>query len=355
MVKQLKVLAMDIDGVLTDGGTILQCSGSELKKICFHDLDAVSLAKRSGLYLALITGEDNECARQIAERFGINDLVCGVKDKAAALKTLSERLGIPLDEICYVGDGDRDVPALGIAGLGIAPRNASRGAQRTARVVVDYNGGQGAVAASVETVLRANAIEMRIGEVSRTVSASFGESLEAVGRLFKDAGFADLIARITLEIGQALRNGGKAMFFGNGGSAAEAQHAAAELVGKFNVDRSPLAAMALTTDSSILTATGNDYSFEDVFSRQVVALAKHGDVAVGISTSGRSKNVVKGLIVARERGLTTVGLVGAAGGPVADCCDLCFKAPSTKTPRIQELHSVVLHSICEIVEREYFS
>lgn len=150
------------------------------------------------------------------------------------------------------------------------------------------------------------------------------------------------------------RAGGKVVLFGNGGSAADAQHVAAELVNRFQMDRGPLPAIALTTNTSILTSVGNDIAFDQVFSRQVWALVQKGDVAVGISTSGNSPNVLNGILAAREKGAITLGFTGRDGGKLKDLVDICFCVPSDSTPRIQEAHITVWHAICEVVEQELF-
>ena len=152
-------------------------------------------------------------------------------------------------------------------------------------------------------------------------------------------------------IEKALRSGGKALFCGNGGSAADAQHLAAELLGRFLLERAPLPAMALTANSSAMTAIGNDYGFDNVFSRQVRGLGRAGDVLVGISTSGRSRNVAAAFSAAQEGGLVTIALTGAEGGPIAEAADVAIRAPATSTPRIQEMHITIGHTICELVER----
>ncbi len=149
---------------------------------------------------------------------------------------------------------------------------------------------------------------------------------------------------------EALSSGGKVLLCGNGGSAADAQHVAAELVGRFARERRPYAAIALTTDSSILTAIANDYDFEQVFARQVRALARPADVVVGISTSGDSANVLAALLAAREMGASSVAVTGASGGRLVRHADVCFCAPSVDTARIQELHLLAWHCIAELVE-----
>ena len=149
---------------------------------------------------------------------------------------------------------------------------------------------------------------------------------------------------------ESLRRGGKLMLMGNGGSAADCQHLAAEFTGRFRSERQPLAAIALTTDSSALTCIGNDYGFEQVFSRQLAALARPGDCVVGISTSGRSANVLRALAQARALGLASIGLTGRDGGDMLALCDLNIVVPHRDTARIQEAHIFIGHSWCEMVE-----
>lgn len=149
-----------------------------------------------------------------------------------------------------------------------------------------------------------------------------------------------------------LKNGGKILFFGNGGSAADAQHLATELVVRFRKNRPSLAAIALTTDTSALTAIGNDFGFEDIFSRQVEGLGRKGDVVIGISTSGNSPNVLKALKLAREMGLVTVGFGGGTGGKLPEVSDISLIVPSAVTARIQECHILLGHMLCGAIEAE---
>jgi D-sedoheptulose 7-phosphate isomerase len=159
-----------------------------------------------------------------------------------------------------------------------------------------------------------------------------------------------LLATIARHLVTCLHNGGTLYFCGNGGSAADAQHIAAEFVGRFLLERRPLAAIALPCNSSIITAIGNDYSYDEVFSRQVRALTRPGDCVIGISTSGTSRNVLRALDAARDQGVSTVGFTGLSGDALAAVSDLCFRSRSTSTPRIQEAHLVAWHLVCEIVE-----
>lgn len=150
-----------------------------------------------------------------------------------------------------------------------------------------------------------------------------------------------------------IKSGGKVLIFGNGGSAADAQHLAAELVNRFQIERPPLAAIALTTDTSVLTSIGNDYQFDEIFSKQIKALGKKEDIAWGLSTSGRSRNVIKAFDAARKLGIATIGMTGR-GGELARCANLVFTVASDTTARIQETHMTLGHILCDLLERKLY-
>lgn len=164
----------------------------------------------------------------------------------------------------------------------------------------------------------------------------------------------DVIAKIADVIIDCYKNGRKVLICGNGGSAADAQHVAGELVGRFKLERHALPCIALTTDSSIITAYANDYSFDDIFERQVEAIGEDGDILIGISTSGNSKNVIKAASKAKAKGMLIVVFTGKTGGRLKDLSDICFMAPSENTPRIQECHITAFHIICNLVEQSLF-
>ena len=163
-----------------------------------------------------------------------------------------------------------------------------------------------------------------------------------------------LIAEMVTQLVETFTNGGKLLVMGNGGSAADAQHFVAEIVGRFKMERRGLPAIALSTDTSILTAIGNDYGFDRVFRRQIEALAASGDLVVGISTSGNSPNVQLALELAREKGCRTVGLLGKDGGTIKSVCDLALIVPSNDTPRVQEAHITIIHVVCDLLEKTMF-
>jgi D-sedoheptulose 7-phosphate isomerase len=184
--------------------------------------------------------------------------------------------------------------------------------------------------------------------------AYFRRSQQAVEQASADPKFMASVLDAAARIAASLKSGGKVLLAGNGGSAADAQHIAAELVGRLVVDRAPLAAIALTTDTSALTAIGNDYGFEQVFARQIGALGRTGDVFVGISTSGKSPNIVAALNAARKLGLVNIGMTRDAVTPMNALCDVVIGVPSAETALIQQIHITAAHAICHLVERELF-
>jgi len=183
------------------------------------------------------------------------------------------------------------------------------------------------------------------------ISTIFNESIDII---LKSKSLEKYIQQVIDKIISCFESGNKIIIFGNGGSSADSQHFAAEFIGRFLKERNSLPAISLTTDTSILTALGNDYNFEIIFSRQCESIVKKDDIVFGISTSGKSINVINGIITAKNKGAVTVGLLGSGGGKLSEIVDIPIIIPSNSTPRIQESHRVILHIICEIVE-EYFT
>ncbi len=187
-----------------------------------------------------------------------------------------------------------------------------------------------------------------------TIAHEFSKALANMQAMAGDVALATQIEQAVGLCETALRAGGKLLFCGNGGSAADAQHWAGELVSRFYYDRPGLPAIALTTDSSILTAIGNDYGYDYTFARQVEALGQAGDVLVAISTSGNSPNVLRAADAARQRGMRVIGFTGQGGGLLAPMTDLCFRVPSGETPRIQEGHEFIGHLLCALIEARMY-
>lgn len=179
-------------------------------------------------------------------------------------------------------------------------------------------------------------------------------SYEVKQKIFNNSRMIDLVQAVCSRAIDVYKSGNKTLIAGNGGSAADAQHIAGEFVSRFYFDRPGLASIALTTDTSILTAIGNDYGYERLFARQIQANGVPGDMFIGISTSGNSANIVRALEESKSKGLITIGLTGEAGGKMEELCDYCIKVPSNETPRIQESHILIGHIICATVEEAMF-
>jgi D-sedoheptulose 7-phosphate isomerase len=180
------------------------------------------------------------------------------------------------------------------------------------------------------------------------------QSRDVVTAAIDDPGVVAAIAATAEAVASALACGRKLLLAGNGGSAGDSQHIAGELLARFNYDRAPIAALALTTDSSVLTAIGNDYGYEQVFERQIRGLGRPGDVFIALSTSGRSRNILRAIEAAREQGLTVVGFTGRTGGDMRQHCDICLCVPADWTPLIQQIHMIAGHIVCSLVEQHLY-
>lgn len=180
------------------------------------------------------------------------------------------------------------------------------------------------------------------------------ESIGVKALILQDADLLRDIELVAEKVIDCFRSGGSVYFCGNGGSAADAQHLAAELSGRFYIDRKPLSSDALHCNTSFLTAVANDYSYDEIYARLITGIGRKGDILIGLSTSGNSKNIVKAFEVCREQGIETICLTGSAGGTMKNLSDICLCVPSTDTPRIQESHIMIGHIICEIVESSLF-
>ena len=192
------------------------------------------------------------------------------------------------------------------------------------------------------------------GSLNKYIVSQLTESNHIINEILKDHLLIDTIVNVANACIFSLNRGGKILLAGNGGSAADAQHIAGELVSKFAFDRPGLSAIALTTDTSIITAIGNDYGYENLFARQIQALGRAGDIFIGYSTSGKSKNILKAFELARESGVITIGLTGNHGGAMTELCDFLLAIPSSNTPKIQEGHLALGHIICGLIENVMF-
>ena len=347
----IRLVILDIDCVLTDGAIIVDENGKEHKKVNLKDMDAVFELKRRGFLLAAITGEASDIVAYFRKRFPWDYFFFGEKNKKRAIQKLENETGISAHEICYVGDGKYDVEPLGYVKLGMCPMDAVNRAKQAADVILQNAGGSGCLWEVVEILEKYNNPSCK--------EHYFLERLQEHSNIFKkmasNAALMDSVMNIGKAILELLEKDGTVLLCGNGGSASDAQHIATEFVSRFYRERPAMNAEALSVNTSTLTAVGNDYGFEKVFVRQVEAKAQPGDMLIGISTSGRSKNILEALQYAKGHGITTALLMGNSDNPeLEEFVDHLVKVPSGITPRIQEAHIFIGHLIAEYVEYEKY-
>lgn len=345
----IKLVIFDIDGVMTDGAIIVDSDGREQKRINLKDIDAFFTLKKSGYILAAVTGEDTEIVKYFERRFPWDYFYKGIKKKTEIINKIIQKANCSMEDTCYIGDGKYDVEALRLVGLGVCPADAVTDAKIAADMILHNTGGNGCVWELKEILKRLNNEDKEY--------QYFYDHMYAHISIFKnilsDYKLVEKVMGIGKQIVKSLSEHGQLFLCGNGGSAADSQHIATEFVSRFYKERPGMNAEALTVNTSTLTAVGNDYSFERVFVRQLEAKADSRDVLIGISTSGRSKNVIEGLRYAKEQRMCTVMLMGDHHVPeLDDFVDYIIKVPSKDTPRIQEAHIFIGHLLAEYVEAE---
>ena len=347
----IKLVIFDIDGVLTDGSIIINENGFEQKKINIKDIDAIFELKSRGFKIAAITGEDTPIVKYFANRFPWDYFYKGKKNKVESIDEIISLSNIAKEDICYIGDGKYDSESLKYVGLGICPLNAVVKAKESADIILNTNGGEGCVWELVKILEEYNEDNSYFNYFNQRLN----EHVDIFKSIASDTKLIEEIKIISDMIVESFNNSGQLFLCGNGGSASDAQHIATEFVSRFYKERAALNAEALTVNTSSLTAIGNDYSFNRVFARQLEAKAKSGDVLIGISTSGKSKNVIEALRYAKENGIINVMLMGEFDNKeVEDLTDYIIKVPSKITPRIQEAHIFIGHLIAEYVEHKIF-
>lgn len=350
----IRMILVDIDGVLTDGKFSVGTENNISKQLCFKDLDAIVSMKNNGYKIGIITGENDFFTQYISQKTALDFFEEGCKNKKQALLKIADRAGCSLDEICYIGDGKYDIEALESAGLSVCPKDAIDEVKKISDVILKRKGGEGCLA-ELATYLSARTEEKKqTSQEQIPIANILQEHVELADRLLQDIKLQAAIEQAILVIVEAMRAGGQLLLCGNGGSAADAQHIATELVSRFYMERPGLNAEALTVNTSSLTAIGNDYSYERIFARQVEAKGKHTDVLIGISTSGCSANVLEAFRVAKKIGMKTIAFVGKNDLMVQGLADVIIAVPSENTPRIQEMHIMIGHIICEYVEKLMF-
>jgi len=347
----IELVIFDIDGVLTDGSLFVNPQGQEQKRINIKDIDAIFELKRRGYHLAAVTGEKTEIVEYFERRFPWDRFYCGCKQKLQTLRKLCAELGFSMEQTAYIGDGKYDLEVLPHVGLSVCPADAVREAQLAADVVLQKAGGEGCI----WELLSILEIDRQPEHPIHYFWARMAEHQLIFKKMASDQALAEKIMAVGQAVTERMRQQGQLFLCGNGGSAADAQHIAAEFVGRFYRERPALCAEALTVNTSILTAIGNDYGYERIFVRQLEAKAKAGDILIGISTSGTSKNILEALRYSKQEGLLTVILTGGHSSPeLNEVCHYVLNIPSEITPRVQEAHIFLGHLWAEFVEHALY-
>jgi D-sedoheptulose 7-phosphate isomerase len=348
----IKIIIFDIDGVFTNGSLTVTEDGKELKTLDFRDIDAFFSLKRAGFKTAFITGESTPIAFWFKDRFQPDYFFPGCKDKKAVVEEIIKNENLTAEQVCYIGDSRQDLPGIQCAGLKICPQNASSEVKRECDIVLSSMGGKGAIAELASKLLENSQDKSGFEQI---LQKSASNHLTVIKNIIEDR---ECLANIQLAaniILKAYQSGNKLLLCGNGGSAADSQHIATELVSRFFMERQALDAETLTANTSTLTALGNDYSFDHIFSRQIEAKGKKGDVLLGFTTSGTSKNVLKAFETCKSMGISNICLTGAKQNKsLAELCDSVIYVPSEIVPRIQEAHIMIGHILCEYIERSIF-
>jgi D-sedoheptulose 7-phosphate isomerase len=359
---KIQTVLFDIDGVLTDGMVYVSQEGRETKRISFDDINAIFELKRSGVKIGFITGEHNDFTEFVKRRFSPDYFISGCKDKLIAFKKLAKKEKIRKTETCFVGDSKKDLSLLQYVEYSFVPSDADNEIKKLIKYVTNASRGNGVIKEVSNFILNLNKEfilnpnkENGIKYLGNVISKQkiILEHLNVISLLRDDNSFYSIIDETVNTLITAFKSGRTLLICGNGGSAADAQHIAAEFVGRLMVERKALNAEALTVNTSTLTAVGNDYCFENIFSRQIEAKGKEGDVLLAISTSGNSMNVVEAIKTAKNMGMKTAGMTGKnKESLICKLTDHCICVPSDLVPRIQEVHILIGHMLCEMVEKE---
>ncbi len=346
----IKWIFLDIDGVLTDGSVYVDEYGKEIKKIHYYNLDAIFELHSQGYLLVALTAEKSTFTSFLEKRVPWTLFFGGCKDKLSVLLELERDGKLSRDEVVFVGDSRRDILLLQNVALSVCPQNAMSEVKKVCQYILPKNSEEGGLWGLIEIIGDLNADKKT--EDKPIIVERFMESVKVFHSICNSVEIINQITEVSERIVDCLSNDGKILIAGNGGSAADAQHIAAEFVGRFKLERTAYNVEALSTNTSILTAVGNDYSFDNIFSRQVEARGREGDLLIGISTSGHSKNIINAMEVANLRGMICVLLTGNSILPEneAGIIDYIIKVPSNNTPRIQEAHIVIGHILAELAE-----
>lgn len=355
---KIKLIVYDFDGVMTDNRVHVTQDGKEFVTCNRGDGLGVGMIKSIGIQQVILSTEVNNVVQRRAEKLGL-EAIHGSADKSESLRLYCAKHKIDLDTVLYVGNDVNDFEVMGQVAFPVCPADAHPEIKKISQWQTQVNGGYGVIRELadkllVETEVRTETIHHQNDVDTERVRSQLEQSIHIRQDILKNKSMLNLLVNLADTIHLTLGKGGKIIFAGNGGSFADAQHLAAEFVGRFMVEREPLASICLGTNSSLTTAVGNDYSFGQIFSRELKGIASEKDVLILISTSGNSENLLESVSVAEDMGIFTFGFVGKDGGGLAQRIP-CFIVPSEHTARIQELHITIGHILCDMVDQKILS
>ena len=351
--ESLDLIVYDFDGVMTDNRVYVMQDGQEAVVCNRADGLAVDMIRAAGIPQLILSTEANAVVRMRAEKLKLG-VINACADKAQALSEYCTQHSYDLARVLYVGNDLNDIAAMRLAGYSVSPADGHPAIRAIAGRVTNAAGGAGVIRELADWLLTpapattapATKDHMQmLGQIREELT----ESVRLREALLRDDALLERLCALAGSIANALRAGNKIIFAGNGGSFADAQHLAAEFVGRFMRERAPLAAVCLGTNGSTITAVGNDYRFEEIFARELRAVGSKGDVFIPISTSGNSGNLIQAIEAARELGMEVYALVGKGGGRMSALAP-SFIVPSSHTARIQEIHITLGHIVCGLVD-----
>lgn len=340
-------IVFDVDGVITDGRVYVNTEGNNEKCMNLKDVDAIWELSRRGCQIAAITAEKDNFTKWIKKRFPWKVFWDGESKKGEAIKRLRKQHNIAEGKLIYVGDGKKDLSAFKEADICVCPMDAIEEVKKRADFVLSKVAGSGVLWEVVQCVEQlGNRYDCESKKIWLTNIQEHGD---VVQKLLQNKKFLVLLEEMAELFLETLRKEKRIFLIGNGGSAADAAHIAAEFIGRFQKERKPWDVEALGTNNSLLTAVANDYGYEEVFARHIQGVIKEGDLVIGISTSGKSENVLKALHIAKKMGGNTALWTGAEAD--LRCSDVCLQIPSVKAARIQEMHILIGHYLADYVEQ----
>lgn len=347
-----KLIVFDIDGVITDGSLIFDGVNTQLKKIQFKDLDSFNEIKKLNIGTMILSSEEDSMTEYIKNKFMPTFFFSGIAEKYNFLSEFIKENDIDFENIIYVGDGKKDIVCMEKAGISICPSDAISDIKDISKIVLRSTGGNGVIC-EVYDILRNSYYKNSNAKTNENKNDFFDLMLNnyktILDDLLEDKEFLNSVNYCANLVLQTLQNNNKLLSCGNGGSACESQHLVSELIGHYNKDRKSLPAIDLCSGEAAISCIGNDYDFDILFNRQIESLGEINDILFAFSTSGNSSNIINALKCAKSKGLKTILLTSDKSSDIN--CDCLIKVPNRITARIQEIHLMIIHYVCEYIDK----